>query len=112
MIQLETQTRKQGNSIMLTVPSKFNIGPGVTVKPKLTPDGIFYEFVKDDDDFFDFDEDILKDIVKDKIPEDQIPKEFTKRKKALNGAWKRLVKDAKDSSRITTREEFEKEIGL
>ncbi|GAA3191257.1 hypothetical protein [Lentilactobacillus kefiri] len=109
---METQTRKQGNSIMLTVPSKFNIGPGVTVKPKLTPDGIFYEFVKEDDDFFNFDEDILNDIVKDKIPEEQVPKEFTKRNKALNGAWKQMVKEAKDSSVPTTREAFEKEIGL
>nr|WP_290123408.1 hypothetical protein [Lentilactobacillus otakiensis] len=33
--------------------------------------------------FFNFDEDILKDIVKDKVPEDQVPKEFTKRKKKL-----------------------------
>ena len=109
---METQTRRQGNSIMLTVPSKFNIGPGVTVKPKLTPDGIFYEFVKEDDDFFNFDEDILNDIVKEKIPEDQITKEFTKRKKALNHSWKKLVNQEKGSSTVITRKELEKQIGL
>ncbi|GHP14018.1 AbrB family transcriptional regulator [Lentilactobacillus fungorum] len=109
---METQTRRQGNSIMLTVPSKFHIGEGVTVKPKLTPDGIFYEFVHEDDDFFNFDKDILKDIVKDKVPAEQIPDEFAKRKQALSGAWKKLIKEAKDSSVMTTREAFEKEVGL
>jgi hypothetical protein len=62
--------------------------------------------------FFNFDEDILNDIVKEKIPEDQIPKEFTKRKKALNHSWKKLVNQEKGSSTVITRKELEKQIGL
>ena len=49
-----TKTRKQGNSLMVTIPKSFNISEGVKLRPRLTNKGIFYEFV-DDDDFFDFD---------------------------------------------------------
>ena len=48
-----TKTRKQGHSLMVTIPKSFNVGEGVTLRPRLTDRGIFYEFV-DEDDFFDF----------------------------------------------------------
>ncbi|BDP85952.1 hypothetical protein EfmAA610_31620 (plasmid) [Enterococcus faecium] len=41
-----TKTRKQGNSIMLTVPKDFNVPNGVEVEAKLVENGILYEFVE------------------------------------------------------------------
>ena len=35
-----TKTRKQGNSIMLTVPKDFNVPNGVEVEAKLVENGI------------------------------------------------------------------------
>lgn len=55
------KTRKQGNTLTVTVPKSFNVGEGVKLRPRLTSSGIFYEFVNEDN-FFDFDKDILKDL--------------------------------------------------
>lgn len=41
-----TKTRKQGNSIMLTVPKDFNVPNGIEVEAKLVENGILYEFVE------------------------------------------------------------------
>ena len=49
-----TKTRKQGNSIMLTVPKDFNIPNGVEVEAKLVENGILYEFVEPQKEFYDF----------------------------------------------------------
>lgn len=38
-----TKTRKQGNSIMLTVPKQFDLPAGVEVEAKLVDNGILYE---------------------------------------------------------------------
>ncbi len=53
-----TKTRKQGNSIMLTVPKEFDVPNGVEVEAKLVENGILYEFVEPKKNFFDFSEDI------------------------------------------------------
>jgi antitoxin component of MazEF toxin-antitoxin module len=37
-----TKTRKQGNSIMLTVPKEFDVPNGVEVEAKLVENGILY----------------------------------------------------------------------
>ena len=58
-----TKTRKQGNSIMLTVPKDFNVPNGVEVEAKLVENGILYEFVEPQKEFYDFSEDILSDIL-------------------------------------------------
>ena len=49
-----TKTRKQGNSIMLTVPKEFDVPNGVEVEAKLVENGILYEFVEPKKEFFDF----------------------------------------------------------
>ncbi|BDP82345.1 hypothetical protein EfmAA290_30210 (plasmid) [Enterococcus faecium] len=49
-----TKTRKQGNSIMLTVPKDFNVPNGVEVEAKLVENGILYEFVEPQKEFYDF----------------------------------------------------------
>ena len=61
-----TKTRKQGNSIMLTVPKDFNVPNGVEVEAKLVENGILYEFVEPQKEFYDFSEDILSDIIAEK----------------------------------------------
>ena len=48
-----TKTRKQGNSIMLTVPKEFDVPNGVEVEAKLVENGILYEFVEPKKEFFD-----------------------------------------------------------
>ena len=58
-----TKTRKQGNSIMLTVPKEFDVPKGVEVEAKLVENGILYEFVEPKKEFFDFSEDVLADIL-------------------------------------------------
>lgn len=65
---------------MLTVPNSFNIKAGTVVKPRLTSEGIFYEFV-DEDDFFDFDEEILRDLVDQEYQGQKLIEKFKARKK-------------------------------
>ena len=43
---------------MVAIPKSFDIASGTKLRPQLTRNGIFVE----DDDFFDFDEDILRDL--------------------------------------------------
>ena len=54
-----TNTRKQGNFIVLTVPKEFDVPNGVEVEAKLVKNGILYEFVVPKKEFFDFSEDVL-----------------------------------------------------
>ena len=67
-----TKTRKQGNSIMLTVPKDFNVPNGVEVEAKLVENGILYEFVEPQKEFYDFSEDILSDIIAEGYDKDEI----------------------------------------
>jgi|SRR5699024_1186434 len=107
-----TKTRKQGNSLMVTIPKSFNISEGVKLRPRLTNKGIFYEFV-DDDDFFDFDEDILKDLVKKGYEGLTLISEFKKMKANIPTAMDKLIEEAgKENVGSMSKEEFEKEIGL
>ena len=109
-----TKTRKQGNAVMVTVPKSFNVGEGVILRPKLTDKGIFYEFVNEDD-FFDFDEDILKDLVSKGVEGQELISQFKKMKKNIPIAMDKLIGEAEEETSKThsiSREEFEKEIGL
>lgn len=74
------KTRKQGNSIMLTVPKDFNVPNGVEVEAKLVENGILYEFVEPQKEFYDFSEDILSDIIAEGYDKDEILVEFKNRK--------------------------------
>lgn len=107
-----TKTRKQGNSLTVTVPKSFNVGEGVKLRPRLTDKGIFYEFVNEDD-FFDFDEDILKDLVSRGYEGQELINEFKQMKKNVPVAMDKLINEAeKDNLGVMSKEEFEKEIGL
>jgi antitoxin component of MazEF toxin-antitoxin module len=64
--------KKQGNSIMLTVPKDFNVPNGVEVEAKLVENGILYEFVEPQKEFYDFSEDILSDIIAEGYDKDEI----------------------------------------
>lgn len=81
-MDLITKTRKQGNSITLTVPSEFKIAAGVAMKPKLTPKGIFYEFAEDQTEM-DLSTTILKDLVAQGYKGEKLVDAFEKRKKAI-----------------------------
>lgn len=105
-----TKTRRQGNAITLTVPKSFNIGSGVTVRPRLTDHGIFYEFVQDDD-FFDLDESLLQDLVDQGYEGQKLINKFKKAKKQLPKAMDRLIDDSNDGVAMT-KEEAAKAIGL
>lgn len=103
------KARQQGNSIMLTIPRSFNIPAGTKVKPRLTKNGIYYEFV--DDDFFDFDEDILKDLVSQGYEGQELIDHFSRMKKAIPHALDKLVEEAKADGPLT-KEQAGKEFGL
>lgn len=105
------KTRKQGNSLMVTIPKLFNIPVGTLFRPKLTANGIFFEFVEDDD-FFDFDTDILNDLIEEGYAGKKLLSEFKKRKKQINQAMDSMIDDAKSSAIPMKRKELEKTIGL
>jgi translation elongation factor EF-Ts len=113
-----TKTRRQGNSIMLTVPSDFKLPEGVSVEPELQSDGIFYRFVRKTDIFFDFDSEILSDVLDEGLTDkEQILAAFKKRKQEISSAWQVIAEDARENIRtgktvLMTREELEEEIGL
>ncbi|MHC5269477.1 AbrB/MazE/SpoVT family DNA-binding domain-containing protein [Enterococcus sp. LJL98] len=107
-----TKTRKQGNSIMLTVPREFDVPNGVEVEAKLVENGIFYEFVTPKKEFFDFSEDILSDILSEGYQNQEILKEFKSRKAQLTSALRTIGEETVASSKAMTKEELAKEIGL
>lgn len=105
------KTKKSGNSITVTVPKSFNISSGVSFKPILMPDGIFYKFA-DKDDFWDFDADILTDLINQGYKGVELVKQFKQSKKSISSAIPKLVEEAKQTGQKTTKREFEREIGL
>ena len=109
---INVKTRKQGNSITVTIPSEYNIPAGAKLKPELKNDGIFYKFVDDNKNFLNFDEDILKDIVDEGYQGDKLVKEFLQRKSRLQGAFDSIAKDTLENNKPQTKEELAKEIGL
>lgn len=107
-----TKTRKQGNSITLTVPKEFDVPNGVEVEAKLVENGILYEFVEPKKEFFDFSEDILADIISEGYNKQDILNEFKKRKTELTSAFRSIAEDTISNSKPMTKEELATEIGL
>ncbi len=107
-----TKTRKQGNSIMLTVPKEFDIPNGVEVEAKLVENGILYEFVEPKKEFFDFTEDVLADILSEGYNKQEILKEFKNRKSELTYMFRSIAEDTVVNSKPMTKEELAAEIGL
>ncbi|AUB54488.1 AbrB family transcriptional regulator [Enterococcus mundtii] len=107
-----TKKRKQGNSIMLTVPKDFNVPNGVEVEAKLVENGILYEFVEPQKEFFDFSEDILSDIIAEGYDKDKILVEFKNRKSNLVSSFRNIATDALTNSKAMSKEELAKEVGL
>lgn len=108
------KTRKQGNALTVTIPKSFKIGEGVKLRPQLTDRGIFYEFVTDDD-FFDFDEDILKNLVDRGYEGQQLLSEFSKVKEKMPKVMEKLIGQTQQEANqqeSMSKEEFKKEIGL
>ncbi|QTQ40816.1 toxin-antitoxin system [Lactobacillus taiwanensis] len=103
------KARKQGNSLMVAIPKSFDIASGTKLRPKLTRNGIYYEFV--DDDFFDFDEDILRDLVSQGYEGTELINKFSKIKRAIPSALDRLVEEAKESKPLS-KEEAAREFGI
>lgn len=107
-----TKTRKQGNSLMLTVPKEFDVPDGVEVEAKLVENGILYEFVEPKKEFFDFSEDILADILSEGYDKQDILQEFKNRKSKLTSAFRSIAEDTISHSKPMTKEELATEIGL
>jgi len=109
---MRLKTRKQGNSLTLTVPSSFNIPENTTVEPEMTEEGILYRFVKEEEDSNDFDVLILQDLVEEGWSGEYLVDEFKKRKKKVPQAIRNMINEAAEKGCSMTREELEKEIGL
>lgn len=107
-----TKTRRQGNSIMLTVPKDFNVPNGIEVEAKLVENGILYEFVEPQKGFYDFSEDILSDIIAEGYDKDDILVEFKNRKSKMQASFRNIVEDTLTTSKAMTKEELATEIGL
>lgn len=106
-----TRARRQGNSLVVTIPSAFHIKDNTLLKPRLTSEGILYEFVRESDDFLDFDTDILRDLVKQGYSGEELIDRFTAMKKEIPKAIDKLAQEAEEEP-IMSEEEFRKEIGL
>ncbi|MDG3062521.1 hypothetical protein KTT66_09405 [Lacticaseibacillus casei] len=107
---MQTKTRKQGNSLILTVPKEFNIVPGQKVMPELKANGIFYRFVDGGDDFLDFSTDILKFLVAQGLTGSELVSEFDRQKRAISESLGSLADD--DDTLALSRKKLEKRIGL
>lgn len=107
-----TKTRKQGNSIMLTVPKDFGIPNGVEVEAKLVENGILYEFIEPVKPFDDFSEDILTDIINEGYEHEDILSEFKARKSKLISSFKTIAKETATDGKAMPKEELATETGL
>ena len=85
-----TKTRKQGNSIMLTVPKDFNVPNGVEVEAKL----------------------VENDIIAEGYDKDEILVEFKNRKNKMHSSFRDIAEDTLTNSKVMTKEELATEIGL
>ncbi|OQO70427.1 AbrB family transcriptional regulator [Enterococcus villorum] len=97
---------------MLTVPKDFNIPNGIEVEAKLVENGILYEFVEPQKEFYDFSEDILSDIIAEGYVKDEILMEFKNRKSKMHASFRNIVEDTLTNSKAMTKEELAAEIGL
>ena len=65
------------------------------------------------DDFFNFDEDIRKDLIEQGYKGEQFTSKFEKMKKNVPVAMDKLINEAeKDNLGVMSKAEFEKKIGL
>ncbi|AMB95558.1 MULTISPECIES: AbrB/MazE/SpoVT family DNA-binding domain-containing protein [Aerococcus] len=105
------KARKQGNSLMVTIPKAFNIAEGASFTPHLQEDGIFFERVDTAPRFVDdFDALLLTDIIKDGYTDGEaIIKEMEHRKSLMED---RLAELMDEPSSQMTEEDFNREFGL
>ena len=64
------------------------------------------------DDFFNFDEDIRKDLIEQGYKGEQLTSKFEKMKKKMSIAMDELIEEAEDDNHSMDKKEFEKEIVL
>ncbi|QNQ81659.1 toxin-antitoxin system [Lactobacillus sp. PV037] len=95
---------------MVAIPKAFNISSGTKLRPKLTKKGIFYEFVEADD-FFDFDEEILKDLISQGYEGNELIKQFRLMKNNIPLGLEELESEARKTSPLS-KEQAMKEFGL
>lgn len=88
-------TKQQGDAVTLAVPEHFHVGAGVRVEPKLLTNGIFYEFVRDDD-VLDAGSQILQDLLVEGIPREQMVSEYNRRKREVNATILALSRKARE----------------
>lgn len=106
------KTRKQGNSVMITVPSEFNIGEGIVVEPELKDNGIFYKFISPSDNEIDFSIQLLKELVEEGIEGSELIKEFQKRKSLIPKLLLNIAEETMEKGSVMSKEELRNEIGL
>lgn len=68
--------------------------------------------VRKQDDFWDFDDKILEDLVAQGYEGKELIKKFKEMKKNIPSAIDKIVADVDNDQSVLTQEEFEKEIGL
>ncbi|KAA9301790.1 AbrB/MazE/SpoVT family DNA-binding domain-containing protein [Aerococcus sp. UMB8608] len=105
------KARRQGNSLMITIPKAFNISEGESFKPHLQEDGIFFERVESVPRFLDdYDDLLLTEIVNEGYKDGKaIIQEMERRKKLME---KRLDELMDEPATQMTEEDFNREFGL
>lgn len=103
------KTRMQGNSVSATFPKYLGVEAGVELEPTRTKEGILFKFVQDEEDeFFNFDKEILTDVIQEGYQGKEIIEEFTRRKANIPKAFQLLAEEAK-TAKVMTEEEFTRE---
>ncbi len=107
------KTRKQGNSVTVSIPTAFKIPSGVKLEPELRQDGIFYHFIAEEQvDDLNFDEFILRDLLAEGYSGEALIRAFSKEKAGLTQAIKDIASNTINMSKAMTREEMEQVIDL
>ena len=112
------KTKKQGNSVMVTVPSEFNIGEGILVESELKENGIFYKFTSHSDNEMYFSTQLLKELVEEVKGLDEkglqgveLIEEFQKIKALLPKRLSEIAGETKEHGKIISKDELMKELG-
>lgn len=105
------KARMQGNSVTATFPKYLGVQPGAEFEPEKTPEGILFKFVPKEDNDFNFDRQILQDLISEGYSGESMIDEFEKRKGNLPQALTHLTQKAVEEGPIT-KEELRAELGL
>ncbi|MGX7091676.1 AbrB/MazE/SpoVT family DNA-binding domain-containing protein [Hutsoniella sourekii] len=109
---MEVKARKQGNSLVITIPSSFNIAEGTKFNPQLQGDTIIFKPIQAEAPRYidQFDDLLIDDILNDGFTTGkEIAKEIERRKAAMDDELGEIMAQPAVEMSI---EDFNREFGL